>query len=37
MYRILFIDEETDAIDEFKDYADETTTSKQIQMTCPQD
>ncbi|HCI6220524.1 TPA: hypothetical protein NPO49_005065 [Klebsiella quasipneumoniae subsp. quasipneumoniae] len=32
MYRILFIDEETDAIDEFKDYADETTTSKQIQI-----
>lgn len=30
MYRILFIDEETDAIEEFKDYADETTTSEQI-------
>ncbi|VEI62275.1 hypothetical protein [Serratia rubidaea] len=32
MYRILFIDEETDAIDEFKDYADETTTSEQIEV-----
>ncbi|RUT66558.1 hypothetical protein CKG00_09295 [Morganella morganii] len=30
MYKILFIDEENDAIDEFKDYADETTTSEQI-------
>lgn len=32
VYRILFIDEEIDAIDEFKDYADETTTSTQIQI-----
>jgi len=30
MYKILFIDEEDDAIDDFKDYADETTTSEQI-------
>lgn len=30
MYKILFIDEENDAIDEFKDYADETKTSEQI-------
>lgn len=30
MYKILFIDEEEDAIDDFKDYADETTTSEQI-------
>ncbi|WP_113626420.1 hypothetical protein [Pectobacterium peruviense] len=30
MYKILFIDEEDDAIDDFKNYADETTTSEQI-------
>lgn len=32
MYRILFIDEEIDAIDDFKDYADETTTSTRAQI-----
>lgn len=32
MYKILFIDEERDAIDEFKDYVDETTTSIQISV-----
>ncbi|UKJ21895.1 hypothetical protein L6Y89_02535 [Enterobacter mori] len=32
MYKILFIDEETDAIEDFKDYADETTTSEKIEI-----
>lgn len=32
MYKILFIDEEEDAMDEFKDYADETTTSRPIDV-----
>lgn len=32
MYKILFIDEEDDAIDDFKDYAEETTASKQIDV-----
>ena len=32
MYKILFIDEENDAIDEFKDYVDETTTSEHVEV-----
>ncbi|HEJ8031173.1 TPA: hypothetical protein ACXI3L_000649 [Serratia marcescens] len=32
MYKILFIDEESDAIDEFLDYAEDTTTSKKIHV-----
>ncbi|SMB51080.1 conserved hypothetical protein [Serratia proteamaculans] len=32
MYKILFIDEENDAIDEFMDYAEDTTTSKKIDV-----
>ncbi|EKN3982062.1 hypothetical protein RSJ44_004362 [Yersinia enterocolitica] len=32
MYKILFIDEENDAIDEFMDYAEDTTTSKKINV-----
>lgn len=32
MYKILFIDEESDAIDEFKDYAEQTTASEQFSV-----
>ncbi|SUB31435.1 Uncharacterised protein [Yersinia pseudotuberculosis] len=32
MYKILFIDEEKDAIDDFKDYVDETPASKNVEV-----